>query len=715
MVLDVQDSTLKVMQMSKEHENKKNETGTGPIRTGKVIKGYVFIPVISALLLLDITVCLYFTDIKMALISSLVFIVYVIFIVIYFLTVNKRVKKNLFEYINDYETLERKFIDDFPVPYAVADSDGYILLYNRYFGRIYDKGMGEGNLKTLFPSLDDDDISFEGEKREVSVIYNKRNYRLSLRKYAVPQEIMGRQLVAGRREADSVLEVFLFDETEVVSMARETVSEQTVVVNIFIDNYTETLDSGREFEGSLIRALVEKTINEYFEKLGGIVRRNERNRYFVIFKRKYLASLQSSRFDILDEVKKIKTGKDVPVTISMGVGVDRDLQKSSYYSKLALDLALGRGGDQAVVREGERIYFYGGKTKRVEKNTRVKARIIALSLKEAFLGKERIVVMGHRTGDADSFGASVGIYKAARALGKNAYIVINSLTNTVDPILKNFLEDDEYRQSVFLNGQEAERIVDSNTALVVVDVNRPSIFEQPDLVRRTNTVIMIDHHIQSGERVDNLVLSYIEPTASSASEMVTEILQYITEDEIPLKKIEAEALYAGILIDTNYFSKNTGVRTFEAAAYLRKNGVDVARVKGLFNDTLEDFKAKAETIKNAEIIEKGFAMAVSPSKGVENPTIVAAQVANELLDICGIVGSFVLTEYNNKIYVSARSVGNVNVQLVMERMGGGGHLNMAGAQLPGGTIEDTKKKLKFTLRKMLEEGVLDEGNTAAGR
>lgn len=691
--------------MSKEHK----------IKTGKIFRGYILVPVVSLLLLAGLTVYLFFTAFIPALISCAVLAAYLIFLIIYFIGSNKRLRKRLFNYINDYETIERRFIDDFPIPYAIADQEGYILLYNGLFNRIYDADMGEGNLTELFPALTKDDVVFPEDEKNISVIYNQRNYRLNIKKFPVPAEVMGRALVTKHTDDTYILEIFLFDETEIVSMAREAVSEQTVAVNIFIDNSAEAMESGRDYEDSLTHAIIEKTINEYFEKFGAIISKNDRNRYFVIFKRRYLSALQSSRFDILDEVKKIQTGSDVPVTLSLGVGVDRDLSKASSYARLALDLALGRGGDQAVVREGERIYFYGGKTKRVEKNTRVKARIVALSLKEILLGKERVVVMGHKMGDADSFGASVGIYKSAKALGKKAYIVVNGLTSTVHPILSNFLDDPEYAQGVFVNGQEAEKLVDENTALVIVDVNRPSIFEQTELARMAKCVILIDHHIQSGERIDNLTLSYIEPTASSACEMVTEILQYITEDEIPLKKAEAEALYAGILIDTNYFSKNTGVRTFEAAAFLRKNGVDVARVKGLFNDTLDAFKAKAETIKNAEIIEEGFAMAVSPSKGVENPTIIAAQVANELLDICGIVGSFVLTEYNNKIYVSARSVGNVNVQLVMERMGGGGHLNMAGAQLPGGTIEDTKKKLKFTLRKMLEEGVLDEGNTAAGR
>ena len=268
----------------------------------------------------------------------------------------------------------------------------------------------------------------------------------------------------------------------------------------------------------------------------------------------------------------------------------------------------------------------------------------------------------------------------------------------------NFAGDEEYR-NVFISSFEAEEIVDDNTALVVVDVNRPSIFECERLLDFTKTVVLIDHHLQTGDRIDYVALSYIEPTASSACEMVCEILQYIG-DSVKLKKAEAEALYAGILIDTNYFSKNTGVRTFEAAAFLRKNGVDVAKVKGLFNDSFEDFQAKAEAIKTAEIIDEGFVLAESPSEGLRNPTIVAAQVANDLLDIRGIKGSFVVTSTNGKIYVSARSVGNVNVQLVMERMGGGGHLNIAGAQLEGVSIKEAKNIIKATLRKMIEEGSL---------
>ena len=689
--------------------------GENDIKAGRILRGYVLLPIAAAIFLAVITIWLYFIDTMLSVVGMTAFVVYVIVTVVYFNVSKKGLKKDLLRYIDGYETIEREFIDDVPLPYAITDKNGYIILYNKRFARLYDGDVGTGNLLDLFKELEQKDLYFYGEEKNLSVVYDKRNYRLCIRKCGINENIKGRELVLEGDNADFVLEAFMFDETEITAMTRKSVEEQVVVANICIDNYIETIDQTREIEGSIAIALVDKTINEYFRKIDGIVKKGERNRYFIIFKRKYLSALQNSKFDILDEVKAIDTGTAFPVTLSIGVGVDSDYKKSSEFSKRALELALGRGGDQAVVREGERMYFYGGKTKRVEKNIRVKARLVALSMREIFMSKERVVVMGHKMADTDSFGAALGIYKAAKALGMKAHIVLNGLTNTVQPVLENFFDDPEYKGDAFVSSDQAAKFVDEDTVVVVVDVNRPSIFERPDLIRKTKTVIMIDHHIQSGERVENLVLSYIEPTASSASEMVTELLQYITEDEIILKKTEAEALYAGILIDTNYFSKNTGVRTFEAAAFLKKNGVDVTRVKGLFNDTLDDFKAKAETIKNAEIIEEGFAMAVSPSKGIENPTIVAAQVANELLDICGIIGSFVLTEYDGKIYISARSVGNVNVQLVMERMGGGGHLNMAGAQMPGGTIEDTAKKLKMTLKKMIEEGVFDESYIAGGR
>ena len=496
---------------------------------------------------------------------------------------------------------------------------------------------------------------------------------------------------------------YLFDETEIVRMVRKGVEEQTVVGSIYIDNYDETLEHSTDVKLSLVVAMVDRAVVSYFQNVEGVVRKLDKDRYFVAFKRRFLPVLQRSKFDLLDEVKKIETDSEMPVTLSIGIGVGADLTRNSENARQALELALGRGGDQAVVRDGERIYYYGGKTKQAEKNSRVKARVKAVALKEIILNHDKVVVMGHKVCDIDCLGAAIGIYRAAKTLGKKAYIVLNELANTVTPILDRIEEDPEY-DGMFIYASAAPEYVDASTALVIVDVNKPDYFECPELIHRTKTIVLIDHHLQSGEKLETISLLHHEPTASSASEMVSELPQYI--GDVKMKKVEAEALYAGILLDTNNFSKNTGVRTFEAAAYLRKNGVDVARVKELFNDSMEDFKAKAETVRSAEIVEGRYAMAVCPTANIDNPTIVAAQVANELLDVSGIVGSFVLADINGRVYISARSKGDVNVQLAMERMGGGGHMNTAGAQIENSSIEDTKKKLNLTIKKLIEEGIL---------
>ena len=449
-------------------------------------------------------------------------------------------------------------------------------------------------------------------------------------------------------------------------------------------------------------AMIDKVIGAYFENVGGVVRKLDRDRYFVIFKHKYLSGLQRNKFELLDQIRKIENGQDRVITISMGIGVSEDYTQADKASNNALELALGRGGDQVVVKEGERVYFYGGKTKQVEKNSRVRARVKAIAMRDVLISREKVVVMGHKNADVDSFAASVGIYKAAKALGKSAYIIVNEDNNSIKDMLDRFYTDDEYKQGVFISPEQAGNYVNEDTALVIVDVNKPDIFECPDLVQMTNAVILIDHHLQSGEKIDNLVLSYVEPAASSTCEMVTELLQYIT-DSISLKKIEAEALYSGILIDTDSFARNTGVRTFEAAAYLRKTGIDIQSVNNFFRDSLETTRVKADAEGSAEEIAPGFVVAVCNAEGLENPTVVAAKVANELLDVQDIKGSFVITDVAGRIYISARSVGDTNVQLVMERMGGGGHLNVAGCQLENITVDEARKALSTTLKKMLED------------
>ncbi|MBR5931789.1 MAG: DHH family phosphoesterase [Lachnospiraceae bacterium] len=674
------------------------------IKIGYLLKGYVVFAIILGVVFLGLCVGLFFIDMKAAGIAFAVLVAMAIATVLFFHYVNKRLAEGLIKFARNYENLEREMISDFPIPYAITDMTGDILIYNDYFSRLYSDTPGSNNLCDVFHELEAKDLVFEGITKNISVVYDNRDYRLHIKKLLVDNELLEEKLIILPRKELFVYTVYLFDETEIVNMVRKGIEEQMVIGSIYIDNYEETLEQETDVKKSFIIAMIDRAVSNYFQNTGGVVRKTETDRYFVIFKRKYLASFQRDKFDLLDEVKSIETDSGIPVTLSIGIGVGEDYLKNNESARLALELALGRGGDQAVVRDGERVYYYGGKTKQVEKNSRVKARIKAMALREVLVNQDRVVIMGHKNCDIDSFGAAIGIYRAARTLGKRAYIVIDMPTSSIQPILPFFLEDPEYKE-VFLSPAEAGNYVNDNAALVVVDVNKPDYFECPELVYKTKTVIIIDHHLQSGDKIDNLALLHHEPTASSASEMVSEILQYIADD-VKLKKIEAESLYAGMLIDTNHFSKNTGVRTFEAAAFLRKNGVDVARVKMMFNDSMEEAIAKAETIRTAEVVEGKFAIVVCPSEHLDNPAVVAAQVANDLLDVRGIEGSFALADIGGRVYISARSTGNVNVQLIMERMGGGGHLNTAGAQIAGSSVDEVKKQVKLTIRKMIEEGVL---------
>ena len=396
------------------------------------------------------------------------------------------------------------------------------------------------------------------------------------------------------------------------------------------------------------------------------------------------------------------------VTLSIGIGVGGDTYNQNYeYSRMAIDLALGRGGDQVVVKEGENVVYYGGNSKQVEKNTRVKARVKAHALREIIESREHVMIMGHSISDTDAFGAAIGIYCAARVLGKKAQIVLDQVTSSLRPLKEGFTTEKGYPPDMFVSSERALELTDYNTLVMVVDVNRPSHTECPGLLKRTDSIVVFDHHRQSSEVISNPVLSYIEPYASSTCEMVAEVLQYFTEN-IKLAPHEADCIYAGILIDTSNFMTKTGVRTFEAAAYLKRCGAEVTRVRKMLRNDMDAYKARAEVVRHAEVYRGAFAISICPADKIESPTIVGAQAADELLNIVGIKASFVLTEYQGKIYVSSRSIDEINVQLIMERMGGGGHLNVAGAQLTGCTISEAKHAIMRTIDEMLEEGDIQE-------
>ena len=461
-----------------------------------------------------------------------------------------------------------------------------------------------------------------------------------------------------------------------------------------------------EVRRSLLVALIERKLNKYFSEMDGLVKKLEKDKFILILCQRSLEELKEKRFSILEEVKSINIGNDMDVTISIGIGINGANYVQNYeYSRIAIDLALGRGGDQVVIKDRDTMIYFGGKSQQMGKTTRVKARVKAHALKEFMVAKDKVVVMGHKISDVDSIGAGIGIYRAAKSLNKRAHIVVNNPTMSVRPIIENFINNPEYDEHMFVNSAEAKEIVDNNTVVVVVDTNKPSYTECEDLLSKTKTIVVLDHHRQGAEVISNAVLSYIEPFASSACEMVAEILQYFS-DGIRIYNIEADALYAGIVIDTDNFTSKTGVRTFEAAAFLRRCGADVTRVRKMFRDDVGSYRAKAETVRTVETYRDSFAIGICPSSGLDSPTIVAAQAANELLDIDSIKASFVLTDYNNLIYISARAIDEVNVQLIMERLGGGGHINVAGAQLKDATVNGAIIQLKDTIDQMIKEGAI---------
>ncbi len=681
------------------------------IKLNGTLKAYLRWPIYLSVILIVMNANIYMVDMDAGWIMSIFLGAYLLSAIGIYYRKRSTILREIVEYSSNYNSIQNKLLREMVIPYAVLDIDGHLLWANDEFYNVieYEKGA-KRNISNIFPSLHKGDFPNDESDVEKHIQVKDRFYRIQLRK--VRAEGFAEGNTTALKESEFVVDyntlivMYLFDETEIMDYIKENKEQRLIIGLLYIDNYEEALESIDEVRRSLLIALVDRKINKQMQSIDAIIKKLEKDKYIVIFRQKYLPQLQNSRFSLLDEVRAVNIGNDMAVTLSMGLGVNADTYLRGYENaRAAIDLALGRGGDQVVVKDGDSIQYYGGKSVQVEKNTRVKARVKAHALKELVEAKDMVIIMGHAIGDVDSFGAAIGIYRIAKTLNKRAYIVINEITKSVRPLISRFTNNPEYEEDMFLNSQKALDIANDNALLVVVDVNRPSYTECPELLNRTRTIVILDHHRQTGEVVQNAVLSYIEPYASSSCEMVAEILQYIGE-ELKLKPLEADAMYSGMMIDTNNFLMKTGVRTFEAAAFLRRSGADVTRVRKAFRSDMHEYIKKAEALSGAEVYLDSYAIAVSASEGIDSPTVLGAQVANELLNITGIKASFVLTNFNNKIYISARSIDEVNVQVIMEKLGGGGHMTIAGAQLLNSTIDEAKEQMRNTLLKMKQEGEL---------
>lgn len=617
----------------------------------------------------------------------------------------KKLLGGMVAFASSYTESQRQLLSSMELPYGIADLSGRLLWVNRAFAAVVkDDKKSKRFLPALFEEITPEFLENMDHSAELHCAYGEFRYRISLKRLKIrPEEDFIKDMGAKGGEGPLVA-VYLYDETEIYGYKKAITDQKMVAGLIYLDNYEEALESVEEVRRSLLTALIDRKINKYISGVNGIVKKLEKDKYFFAVKQRYIGRLEEERFNLLEDVKTVNIGNEMSVTLSIGIGMNGETYVQCYeFARTAIDMALGRGGDQAVVKDGEKIQYFGGKSQQLEKTTRVKARVKAHAMRELLETKDRLIIMGHKLGDIDAFGSAIGVYRIATALNKKAHIVLNEVTSSVRPMMDRFVNNNDYPADLFLTGDEAADIIDGNTALVVVDVNRPSYTEEPKLLKMVRTIVVIDHHRQSSEIISNATLSYVEPYASSACELVAEILQYVA-DSIKIKSQEADAMYAGIVIDTNNFTNQAGVRTFEAAAFLRRNGADVTRVRKLFRDKMEDYKARAEAVRQAEVYHSSFAISVCPSEGVESPTVVGAQAANELLDIIGMKASVVLTPYEGKIYISARSIDEINVQVMMEKLGGGGHRTIAGAQLTGVTVEEAKEKVKGVIDMMQEKG-----------
>ncbi len=670
---------------------------------------YMYWPLVLTILIVLMNIPLYFIDGKAGFCVSVFAVLYFLVVLGIYMVNKSMIRNEVISFATQYGTVQKKLLDEFEIPYALLDYNSKILWMNETFSRITEKDKNyHKSITTIFPSITRELLDREEHNDSIQVKWKERIYRVSVGKMFFDAPEDGNNLIEMEETSQFLIPLYLFDETELHQHIQENREQQLVSALVYIDNYEEALESIEEVKRSLLVALVDRKVSKYFSERDSIIKKFEKDKYFVAFKQKYLEELTEDKFSILEDVKTIKVGNEMAVTLSVGVGVSGNSYNQKYeYSRMAIDLALGRGGDQVVVKEGEKISYFGGKSRQVEKMTRVKARVKAHALREIFESREEVFIMGHSISDMDAFGAAIGIYCAAQVLGKKAHIVLDDVTSSLRPMKECFGEDRGYPADMFVRSERALELVNYRSVVVVVDTNRPNYTECPELLTRTRTIVVFDHHRQSREVIDNAVLSYIETYASSTCEMVAEVLQYFNEN-IHLKPNEADSIYAGILIDTNNFMTKTGVRTFEAAAYLRRCGAEVTRVRKLLRDDMAAYKARAETVRHAEVYRKAFAISICPANpDVESPTIAGAQAANELLNIVGIKASFVLTDYNGKIYISSRSIDEINVQLIMERLGGGGHLNVAGAQMTDCTVAEAKRRIQETLDKMLEEGDIE--------
>ncbi len=616
-------------------------------------------------------------------------------VLLYSLSDNNLRKKQIVRYLEnlkfDIDSVTKDTLLRFPLPLLVAEPTGEIIWYNSLFSKVIEEDDDAKPVKEMLQGLFDDEEILPEKNVSAALTIGDRHYW-------VVGNYVNLEKAGGKPRYIAML--YLLDQTEQKNIQQKFEHTRPVTAIITVDNYEELMQNTDDAVKPQILAEIDRKVSSWTSPSGGILKKFERDKYLFFFETRFLAKFEEKKFEIIDTIKEIDIGNKIPVTLSIGIGMNAEsFSENLSFALASLDIALGRGGDQVVVKNRDKFSFYGGRTKEVEKRTRVKARVIAHALRELVNQSEQVMIMGHVNTDVDSIGAALGLLRLARSNGKKAYIVLNSSNVMIDSVIEKMNKDKEY-EGVIINKNEAIDRVGKNTLLIVVDTHRPSLTECPELLKFTDKVVVIDHHRRGTDFISDPVLSFHETYASSACELVAEIVQY-HEGKIELRLLEAEALYAGMVIDTKNFTFKTGIRTFEAATFLKRFGVDTIAVKQLFQNDLNTYIARAEVVKSAEIVSD-IAISVCPDH-TKNAPLITAQAADELLGISGITASFVLCRTNGSVSISGRSLGDINVQVILEKLGGGGHITLAGAQLTDVDIEEAKEILKEKISEYIDE------------
>ena len=612
-------------------------------------------------------------------------------LLIYSYYANNRKKSELTETIQDLtltvDSAAKSSLINSPFPLIILKSNGNIIWRNTKYITEFQNTNISSYLNNLI-----EDIKSQIEKNEHENNKNKQlisHIQVDKKYYEVVAKIVESR--KQENKSSDMIILYFIDETENVIMQKEYQDSKSCVTIMVIDNYEEAMQQIETEEKPQIIAEIDKCIFEWTDKTNGVLIKSDRDRYVYLFEQRYLEQVKEDKFSILDKIKEIYTKENVQLTLSIAVSNDGVTDKDKYKTALAaMDVVLGRGGDQAVIREHELYKFYGGRAQEVEKRTKVKARVVAHALENLIKDSSKVMIMGHTNPDIDSMGSSMGIYRLAKCMEKSAYIIDSDETNTLQSFKQSLSKEIEYEDTL-ISKEVAEENIDKDTLLVIVDTHKYNYVEAPELLDKTDKIVIIDHHRRSTDYIENATLTFQEVYASSAAELVTELIQY-AETRVELKTIEAESLYAGIMMDTKNFTFKTGVRTFEAAAYLRRCGVNIIRVKKWFQSDLSTFNKIAGIVKKAEIVNNTIAIAIYDKKE-KDASLICAKAADELLTISDITASFVIGKLGNKICISGRSIGDINVQVILEKLGGGGHITLAGTQVEGMTIEETRQEL----------------------